>query len=122
MSLALPGQVVCIRAGCSYPINVDTVRGIRHPFCSIECARACGETPRFQPQPTQVVRIPEVRPPAYTPAQETNATCINLTRLIKPSSKKQPKESSSEDSYMSPPRTDESPDASDNDWPDKKKA
>ncbi|KAF9917806.1 hypothetical protein FBU30_000513 [Linnemannia zychae] len=50
MCYALPGQVDCKRAGCSLPIHVEA-NGRRHPYCSIECARACGEVPRSDGQP-----------------------------------------------------------------------
>ncbi|KAG0286512.1 hypothetical protein BGZ96_009390 [Linnemannia gamsii] len=58
MCNALPGQVDCKRAGCSLPINVEP-NGRRHPFCSIECARACGENPCVPPQaiPAQATSV-----------------------------------------------------------------
>ncbi|KAG0378574.1 hypothetical protein BGX24_003457 [Mortierella sp. AD032] len=75
MCQALPGQVDCKRAGCSFPINVEP-NGHRHPFCSISCARACGENPRV---PTHAATVPP--PSAYNPpgkfkkmGQSTNNT------------------------------------------------
>ncbi|KAF9895902.1 hypothetical protein BX616_008568, partial [Lobosporangium transversale] len=44
-----PKQIYCRRNGCSLPINVDLVRNTRHGYCSIGCARACGENPRVVP-------------------------------------------------------------------------
>ncbi|KAF9126478.1 hypothetical protein BGW39_006598 [Mortierella sp. 14UC] len=61
MCHALPNQVDCKRAGCSFPINVEP-NGRRHPFCSIECARACGENPRV---PAQAMPARAVASPAY---------------------------------------------------------
>ncbi|KAG0262937.1 hypothetical protein BG011_009533 [Mortierella polycephala] len=78
---AYEGQTVCKRAGCTFPINVDKVRGIRHPFCSIPCAIACGELPRVQPVLVQAVHQMQP-PPRYVPekpnAMVTKATESNV--------------------------------------------
>lgn len=44
------------------PINVEP-NGRRHPFCSIDCARACGENPQVRSQAMPVVAA--ITPPAY---------------------------------------------------------
>ncbi|KAF9285443.1 hypothetical protein BGZ88_009531 [Linnemannia elongata] len=69
MCSALPGQVDCKRAGCSMPINVEP-NGRRHPFCSIDCARACGENPRVSAQVLPVVAA--MPPPAYNTVRKFN--------------------------------------------------
>ncbi|KAG0099616.1 hypothetical protein BGZ93_006726, partial [Podila epicladia] len=56
MCRAHAAQTICRKVGCPYPIFVEAVPPhkngngksptIRHPFCSVECARACGENPR----------------------------------------------------------------------------
>ncbi|KAG9069607.1 hypothetical protein KI688_010511 [Linnemannia hyalina] len=63
MCKALPGQIDCKRAGCSMPINVEP-NGHRHPFCSVNCARACGENPKVAAQAMPVVAA-DILPPAY---------------------------------------------------------
>ncbi|KAF9156583.1 hypothetical protein BG015_003883 [Linnemannia schmuckeri] len=70
MCNALPGQTDCKRAGCSMPINIEP-NGRRHPFCSIACARACGEKPRVpaQAMPARTAMIP---PPAYNSVGKFN--------------------------------------------------
>ncbi|KAF9190079.1 hypothetical protein BGZ51_008962 [Haplosporangium sp. Z 767] len=75
--MSYEGQTVCSRAGCTFPINVDKVRGIRHPFCSIPCAIACGESPRVQPVQVQVVYRMQP-PPNYVP-EKPNATVTKAT-------------------------------------------
>ncbi|KAF9087044.1 hypothetical protein BGX29_009557 [Mortierella sp. GBA35] len=70
MCTALPGQVDCKRAGCSLPIKVEP-NGRRHPFCSVECARACGENPRTPPQ-AMPIRTTAVPPPAYNTVGKFN--------------------------------------------------
>ncbi|KAF9364780.1 hypothetical protein BGX34_000450 [Mortierella sp. NVP85] len=108
---SFPGQVTCIRSGCSYPINVDKVRNIRHPFCSIECARACGENPRVlpavSPPPVPVpVSVPVSLKAAASPssngvAQEVTAGCLNFKRLVGKAKREVT-------SYPSPPMTEDS--------------
>ncbi|KAF9115870.1 hypothetical protein BGX27_005936 [Mortierella sp. AM989] len=92
-----PGQVDCKRVGCSFPINVDKEAGIRHPFCSIQCAIACGENPRVR---TPVAKTP---PPAYN----TNGYALPLNRVPSMSM------DGSQTCYISPPATDDSPHHSD---------
>ncbi|KAF9280785.1 hypothetical protein BGZ74_002523 [Mortierella antarctica] len=66
-------QTICRKVGCPYPIFVEAVPRanngtsaiIRHPFCSEECARACGENPR----PRSVPAIPFVK------ASKTSQVC-----------------------------------------------
>ncbi|KAG0275116.1 hypothetical protein BGZ95_009171 [Linnemannia exigua] len=64
MCNALPGQVDCNRAGCSFPINVEP-NGRRHPFCSIACARDCGENPRVPAQTMPASAATALPPSAY---------------------------------------------------------
>ncbi|KAG0239031.1 hypothetical protein BGX31_003095 [Mortierella sp. GBA43] len=93
MCRAYPGQVVCIRSGCPYPINVDHIRGIRHPYCSIECAKACGENPRVRSDPA-------LEKQQQAPLkEETGAGCLNIKRLGGK------KKSKVESVYPSPPMT-----------------
>lgn len=44
------------------PINVEP-NGRRHPFCSIDCARACGENPQVPARAMPFVAA--TPPPAY---------------------------------------------------------
>ncbi|KAF9955783.1 hypothetical protein BGZ72_003407 [Mortierella alpina] len=84
MCHAYPGQVDCRRAGCSFPINVDPVTGIRHGYCSISCARLCGENPR--------VPSPAMAPVTYEKPASTAA--------------KQIKSSNASTAYSTPPESD----------------
>ncbi|KAF9434205.1 hypothetical protein BGZ76_008403 [Entomortierella beljakovae] len=72
MCHARPGQVTCKKSGCTLPINVEN--GIRHPFCSIECARACGENPKERVSP---VKDEKSAPPAY----DAGGYNVELTRV-----------------------------------------
>ncbi|KAG0324169.1 hypothetical protein BGZ99_002132 [Dissophora globulifera] len=104
---AYPGQVECIRDKCSQPINVDTVRGIRHPYCSIECARACGENPQLRKQQPSA-RV-STSPPAYSPP-------ITVKMTPAPGLKSKKKFSRNPaNSYVTPPDSNSSGSASDAD-------
>ncbi|KAF9346927.1 hypothetical protein BGX26_001542 [Mortierella sp. AD094] len=95
-----PGQVNCRRAGCTLPINVEKETGIRHPFCSIACARACGENPRERtPAKLEVCALPAYEAKGYT---------VPLNRVSSISTA-----SSGDTCYASPPATDDSPHHSD---------
>ncbi|KAF9174091.1 hypothetical protein BGX21_009762 [Mortierella sp. AD011] len=95
MCRAYPGQVTCKRAGCTLPINVEKDTGIRHPFCSIACARACGENPREKTSARNA-------PPAY------EGYTVPLSRVSSISTA-----GSGATCYASPPATDDSPHHSD---------
>ncbi|KAF9316712.1 hypothetical protein BG003_001679 [Podila horticola] len=69
-------QTICRKVGCPYPIFVEAVPlhmsydgksgTVRHPFCSVVCARACGENPRPRSVPApygQVSKISQVCAP-----------------------------------------------------------
>ncbi|KAG0002217.1 hypothetical protein BGZ65_002821 [Modicella reniformis] len=102
---AYPGQTECIRSGCPYPINIDIVRGIRHPYCSIECAKACGENPRVQ------VTASKQKQETEAPKQEqqvTEATCLDFKRLVNKVKSNKVRDNSAKTHYPSPPMTNES--------------
>ncbi|KAI1318064.1 hypothetical protein EDD11_007298 [Mortierella claussenii] len=127
MCRALPGQKYCSRVGCFDPINVDKLTGVRHPFCSVACAIACGETqllarypdagiPKTQPLKAAPAQLQEATPlPPPPPAYAANAEqpMVKNVTLKKVSLKKVgrkirfDKEDAAR-SYVSPPATDES--------------
>ncbi|KAF9900038.1 hypothetical protein EC991_008011 [Linnemannia zychae] len=82
MCQALPNQVDCKRAGCSYPINVEP-NGRRHPFCSVECARACGENPRVPAQTTPVRAGASL--PAYSTVEKSSKAGQPTSACVYPS-------------------------------------
>ncbi|KAF9933418.1 hypothetical protein BGZ67_004308 [Mortierella alpina] len=74
-----PGQVDCRRAGCAFPINVDPVTGIRHGYCSIQCARLCGENPRVPSPKMADISYEKPAPKAAKQIKSSNASTAYST-------------------------------------------
>ncbi|KAG0334245.1 hypothetical protein BG004_000499 [Podila humilis] len=136
MCRASANQSICRMANCSNPIFIehytanlgcdyhfqDVKTGyIRHPFCSVSCAKAGGEKPRQRSVPAIPYKGPVVNGHPVAPASPASPTPSMLLPVYEEKEKKKRSSSSSSTpprcvaAYASPPVTPPSNTSSDDD-------